>query len=111
MVVVDDVVTDPTRLRDQPALTQSSGLIWLVVGGIFTAIALGVLVPLVQLPPPGVALIAAIVVAALYAGMWLVRFVVAPGRRRLGLMAGRDAGDRRGLPRSDADRGRAAAAG
>ena len=73
-------------MRDQPALTQSSGLIWLVVGGIFTAIALGVLIALVQLPPPGVALIAAIVVAALYAGMWLVRFVVAPGRRRLTLM-------------------------
>jgi putative flippase GtrA len=80
-------MTDPTRLRDQPALTQSSGLIWLVVGGIFTAIALGVLIALVQLPPPGVALIAAIVVAALYAGMWLVRFAVRPGRRRLGLMA------------------------
>lgn len=80
-------MTDPTRLRDQPALTQSSGLIWLVVGGIFTAIALGVLIALVQLPPPSVALIAAIVVAALYAGMWLVRFVVRPGRRRLGLMA------------------------
>ncbi len=80
-------MTDPTRMRDQPALTRSSGLIWLVVGGIFTAIALGVLIALVQLPPPGVALIAAIVVAALYAGMWLVRFVVAPGRRRLGLLA------------------------
>lgn len=80
-------MTDPTRLRDQPALTQSSGLIWLVVGGIFTAIALGVLIALVQLPPPGVALVAAIVVAALYAGMWLVRFIVRPGRRRLGLMA------------------------
>jgi putative flippase GtrA len=80
-------MTDPTRMRDQPALTQSSGLIWLVVGGIFTAIALGVLIALVQLPPPGVALVAAIIVAALYAGMWLVRFIVRPGRRRLGLMA------------------------
>jgi hypothetical protein len=48
-------MTDPTRVRDQPALTQSSGLIWLVVGSIFTAIALGVLIALVQLPPPGVA--------------------------------------------------------
>jgi putative flippase GtrA len=81
-------VTDPTRLRDQPALTQSSGLIWLVVGGIFTAIALGVLIALVQLPPPGVALVAAIVVAALYIGMLVARFAVAPGRRRLGLLAG-----------------------
>ena len=81
-------MTDPTRLRDQPALTQSSGLIWLVVGGIFAAIAFGVLVVLVPLPPPGVALVSAILVIALYAGMWLVRFAVQPGRRRLGWLAG-----------------------
>ena len=81
-------MTDPTRLRDQPALTRSSGLIWLVVGGIFAAIAFGVLVALVRLPPPGVALVAAVLVVALYGGMWLVRFVVRPGRRRLGLLAG-----------------------
>ncbi|MEO5919952.1 MAG: hypothetical protein ABIQ01_02300, partial [Pseudolysinimonas sp.] len=61
---------------------------WLVVGGIFAAISFAVLVALVPLPPPGVALGAAIAVAALYAGMWLARFVVHPGRRRLGLMAG-----------------------
>ena len=81
-------MTDPTRLRDQPALIQSSGLIWLVVGGIFAAIAFGVLEVLVPLPPPGVALVAAVLVVAVYAGMWLVRFTVPPGRRRLGLMAG-----------------------
>ena len=75
-------------MRDQPALTQSSGLIWLVVGGIFAAIAFGVLVVLGPLPPPGVALVAAVLVAALYAGMWLVRFIVPPGRRRLGMLAG-----------------------
>ncbi len=46
------------------------------------------LVVLVPLPPPGVALVAAVLVVALYAGMWLVRFVVRPGRLRLGLMAG-----------------------
>jgi len=80
-------LTDPTRLRDQPSLTRSSGAIWLIVGGIFTAIALGVLIAMVQLPPPGVALVAAIVVAALYLGMLWVRFRVAPGRRRLGLLA------------------------
>ncbi len=58
------------------------------MGGIFTAIAFGVLVALVPLPPPGVALVAAVAVVALYAGMWLVRFVVHPGRRRLGWLAG-----------------------
>ncbi|MEO5921355.1 MAG: hypothetical protein ABIQ01_09460, partial [Pseudolysinimonas sp.] len=66
-------MTDPTRVRDQPALTGSSGLIWLVVGGIFAAIALALLIVLVPLPPTGVALVAAIVVAALYSGMWVVR--------------------------------------
>ena len=59
-----------------------------MVGGIFAAIAFGVLIAMLQLPPPGVALVAAVAVVALYAGMWLVRFVVHPGRRRLGWMAG-----------------------
>jgi hypothetical protein len=46
-----------------------------------------VLIAMVPLPPHGVALVAAVLVAALYAGMWLVRFIVRPGRRRLGLLA------------------------
>jgi hypothetical protein len=80
-------VTDPTRQRNQPALTRSSGLIWLVVGGIFAAIAVGVLLALTASPPAGVAITAAIVVAALYLGMVVVRLVVPSGRRRLGLLA------------------------
>ncbi|MCU1413730.1 MAG: hypothetical protein JWN80_1070 [Microbacteriaceae bacterium] len=78
---------DPTRLTNQPALTTSTGRSWLIVGGLFTAIALGVLIRLTVLPPVGVALVAAIVVAVLYLGMLVVRFTVHPGRRRLGLLA------------------------
>ena len=37
---------DPTRLRDQPALTSSHGRSWLILGGLLTLISLGVLVPM-----------------------------------------------------------------
>lgn len=80
-------MTDPTRVTEQPALTTSTGRIWLIVGGLFTAIALAVLIPMTGLPPHGVALGAAIVIGALYAGMIVVRLAVPPGRRRLGLLA------------------------
>lgn len=78
---------DPTRQRDQPALTTSTGLVWLVVGGIFVAISLAVLVPMATLPQGGVAIAAAVVIALLYAGMVVARLALPPGRRRLGLMA------------------------
>jgi hypothetical protein len=78
---------DPTQMRNQPALTASSGRIWLIVGGLFTLIALAVLAPMTALPPRGVALTAAIAVAVLYVGMVVVRLAVPSGRLRLGLMA------------------------
>lgn len=82
---------DPTKMREQPSLTFSTGRIWLVVGGLFTVVALGVLVPqtIAGLPPRGVALTAAIVDVVLYAGMVVVRFVVLVPRLRLrlGLLA------------------------
>lgn len=78
---------DPTRVREQPSLTTSTGAIWLVVGGLFTAIALAVLIPMVALPPTGLALAGAVAIALLYVGMVVVRLVVPPGRRRLGLLA------------------------
>jgi hypothetical protein len=78
---------DPTRMREQPALTTSSGAIWLIVGGLFAAISLGVLVPMTFLPAGGgIALGAAIAVAALYVAMIVMRLAVR-GRRRLQLMA------------------------
>ena len=80
---------DPTLVRNQPSLTTSTGRSWLIVGGLFTAIALGVLIPMTQLPPAGVALTAAIVDVILYAGMVAARLLVPSSRLRLrlGLMA------------------------
>ena len=78
---------DPTRLREQPSLTTSTGAIWLIVGGLFTAVSLGVLIPMMLLPPAGLALVAAIVIAVLYAAMVVTRLAVPPGRRRLGILA------------------------
>lgn len=78
---------DPTLVRNQSALTTSTGTIWLVVGGLFAAISLAVLIPMTALQPQGVALVAAIIVGALYLGMLVVRAAVRPGRLRLGLLA------------------------
>lgn len=82
-----DDTDDPTLVRNQPALTTSTGRSWLIVGALFTVISLAVLVPMTALPPSGVALTAAIVDVVLYLAMLAARFTVAPGRRRLGLMA------------------------
>jgi hypothetical protein len=82
---------DETRLTEQPSLTFSTGRIWLVVGGLFAAIALGVLIPeiVLGLPPRGLPLAAAIVVVLLYALMLVARFAVPVTRlrRRLGMLA------------------------
>ena len=82
---------DETKVTEQPSLTFSTGRIWLVVGSLFTAVALAVLIPqtIAGLPPRGVPLTAAIVDVALYAGMVVVRFVVPVPRLRLrlGLLA------------------------
>jgi hypothetical protein len=81
------MTNDPTRIRNQPALTTSTGRIWLIVSGLFTAISLAVLIPMTALPPRGVALSAAIVDGILYLGMVAARLALRPGRLRLGLMA------------------------
>ena len=82
---------DETKVTEQPALTFSTGLIWLVVGGVFTAIAIAVLIPqaIAGLPPRGVPIAATIVDVVLYAGMVVVRFAVPVTRLRLrlGLLA------------------------
>ena len=82
---------DETKVTEQPSLTFSTGRIWLVVGGLFTAVALAVLIPqtIAGLPPRGVALAAAIVDLLLYVGMIVVRFTVPVPRLRLrlGLLA------------------------
>ena len=78
---------DPTRIRNQPALTTSTGRIWLIVGGLFTAISLGVLIPMTALEPRGIALAAAIADVVLYLVIVAARLFIGPGRRRLGVMA------------------------
>lgn len=80
------VGTSP-RLRDQPALTTSTGRVWLIMGGLFAAIALLLLVPMLEFEPQGVADVAIAAVLVLYGGIVLARLVVPPGRRRLGIMA------------------------
>ena len=81
------MTNDPTQMRNQPSLTTSTGRVWLIVGGLFTAISLAVLIPMTALEPRGVALVAVIADAALYVGMVLARLVIRPGRLRLRLMA------------------------
>ena len=78
---------DPTQMRNQPSLTTSTGRIWLIVGGLFTAISLGVLIAMSRLEPVGVATAAAIAVALLYLLMIAARLGVRAGRRRLAIMA------------------------
>lgn len=78
---------DPTRIREQPALTSSRGAIWLIVGGIFTVIALAVLIPMTALPGGVFALVAAIVDGVVYLGMIVTTFAIPPGRRRLRVLA------------------------
>ncbi len=80
---------DPTRMRDQPALTTSQGRSWLILGGLLALISLAVLVPMavLKMPPMGVAATAAVVVAVLYGCMIIVRFATPPSRLRLGLLA------------------------
>lgn len=79
--------SDPTRVRNQPSLVTSNGTIWLVVGGIFTAIALAMLIPMAWLPPPGLAIAAAALMVLLYVAMLIVRVAAPAGRRRLGMLA------------------------
>jgi hypothetical protein len=76
---------DPKWVRNQPSLTTSTGRIWLVVGGLFAAIAFVLLVALGRLNSLG--FWAAAIIALLYAVMLLVRAWVVPVRLRLGLLA------------------------
>jgi O-antigen/teichoic acid export membrane protein len=77
---------DSLRVRDQPALTTSSGRIWLVVGGLFALITVIVLVPMLGLEPEGVAGVGIFLTVGLYLAMVLARYIPA-GRLRLGVMA------------------------
>jgi hypothetical protein len=79
-------MTDPTRVRSQPALTSSTGLIWIVLGAVLAAICAGMLLALVPLDPV-IAWVGLVLVVVLFAAMIAVRFAMRPGRRRLTAMA------------------------
>lgn len=77
---------DPTFVRNQPALTQSTGRIWLIAGAILSAVALVILGLLVELDPR-TATIGIVAVIALYLAMIAIRVTVRSPRLRLGLLA------------------------
>ncbi|HEV7956100.1 MAG TPA: hypothetical protein VGP10_02965, partial [Marisediminicola sp.] len=51
-----DPRADPTKIRNQPALTTSTGLGWLIVGGLLAATGIAILVPMLDLALPSVAM-------------------------------------------------------
>ncbi|QBE48600.1 hypothetical protein [Leucobacter triazinivorans] len=80
---------DPTKMANQPALQTSSGLIWVVMGGLFAILSL---VPFTMLtvsagPSQPVALTAGALVVLLYALLLVLRFAIPPGPRRLRWLA------------------------
>ncbi|MDO7881192.1 hypothetical protein [Antiquaquibacter soli] len=78
---------DPTRVRDQPSLRNSSGTIWLVVGGLLTVVS-AILLSFLTTLDTALAITGLVVVLALSVAMVAVRVLVPEGRRRLALMAG-----------------------
>ena len=72
---------------NQPSLTTSTGLGWLIVGGLLAATGIAILVPMLDLGLPTVALTGIVLLATLYAMMLITRFTTNPGRVRLGIMA------------------------
>jgi hypothetical protein len=74
-------------MRNQPALTTSSGRSWLIVGAIATVLITGTMIALWLRLGSTAALIAAIVTVVLFGAMVVVRFTVDHRRRRLGLLA------------------------
>ncbi|SFN49840.1 hypothetical protein [Mycetocola miduiensis] len=79
-------MTDPTRVRSQPALTSSTGMIWILLGAILAAVCIGVLLALVALQPV-IAWVGITLVAVLLVAMVVIRFTVRQGPRRLTAMA------------------------
>jgi uncharacterized protein YacL len=78
---------DPTKMRNQPALTTTSGNSWLIVGALFAAITIATLAALALLPPAGLAFTAIVVIVTLYLAMLIVKFVVHDRKRRLRILA------------------------
>ncbi|MFC5337665.1 hypothetical protein [Leucobacter denitrificans] len=81
---------DPMKMINQPALQQSKGTIWIVMGGLFmlmSVIPFGALVFLGSGRSAPLALTVGIVVIALYVAMLVVRFTVDQQKLRLRVLA------------------------
>ncbi|GGF27502.1 hypothetical protein [Subtercola lobariae] len=78
---------DPTKVRNQPSLTTSTGRVWLIMGGLFALIAAVVLFFLLPFSPHGLAAVALAVVVLLYAAMVITQLLTRRGRARLGVLA------------------------
>lgn len=81
--VRDTAPEDETGVRAQPALTSSTGAIWLIVGGLLATSGIAVLALMIGLGIPGVAITGIILIVLLYAAMIVVRLSVHHGRPRL----------------------------
>ena len=79
-------MTDPTRVRNQPSLTTSTGLLWIGLGAVLAVICVGVLLALVPLEPV-TAWVGLVLVVVLYVAMVVIRFAVRPLTRRLTALA------------------------
>ncbi|WP_022887508.1 hypothetical protein [Glaciibacter superstes] len=80
-------MSDPTKVRNQPALNRGTGNTWLVIGGIITLLSIIFFAFGLNLHPVGVALAGLLAVVALYAGMLIARFTIRPEPLRLRTLA------------------------
>ena len=75
------------KVRDQNALTTSTGASWLLVGAILVALCGGLLFAMQWLHPAWAGRAGFVTVIVLYATMVVIRASVRPGRLRLGILA------------------------
>ncbi len=85
--VRDTPPEDETSVRAQPALTSSSGAIWLIVGALLATTGVAVLALMSGLSTPWIAIIGIALVVLLYAAMIVVHVAVPRGRARLVTLA------------------------
>ncbi|RNE67293.1 hypothetical protein [Cryobacterium tepidiphilum] len=78
---------DPTKVRNQPALTRGPGNSWLLIGAAITLLSAVFFLLQLDSHPVGLALTGALVVVALYVCMLIVRFTIPGDRVRLGTLA------------------------
>lgn len=82
---------DPTKMINQPALRESNGAIWIVMGGLFLAVSLipyGALIFAGSGRSAPVATTFAVIIIALYIALVATRFAVSKRKWRLRIMAG-----------------------